>query len=61
MNELHTIIEMLTGPAVHATGEVEQRIDKLTDDERRQVRKAIGDSPAPKNLYFNYDTQRWIP
>ena len=39
----------------------EEAINALTHAERRAVRKLIGeDTAAPRNLFFDYETQTWI-
>lgn len=38
-------------------------IDMLSDEQRIELRKELisnGITELPRNLYFNYETQRWI-
>jgi len=41
---------------------VEELIERMSDDERLLTQAALKDStiPAPRNLFFNYKTQKWI-
>ena len=40
-----------------------QAIDMLTDEQKITLRKALerqGNTCLPRNLYYNYQTQKWI-
>lgn len=39
---------------------LEALIDTMSDSERLEVQEAIGDSHAPRNLFYNYETQKYI-
>ena len=39
---------------------IEELIDSTTDDTKRYIIKHIGKAEAPRNLYYNFNTQKWL-